>query len=85
MIENICGPEYCLRPADFTPPAVNGIEMGYFSDGFHKAINLLLHMDDATFSAITATLVSTSCALGVAMALGLPLGFLLGYTNFPGK
>ena len=85
MIENICGPEYCLRPADFTPPAVNGIEMGYFSDGFHKAINLLLHMDDATFSAITATLVSTCCALGVAMALGLPLGFLLGYTNFPGK
>lgn len=59
--------------------------MGYFSDGFHKAINLLLHMDDATFSAITATLVSTSCALGVAMALGLPLGFLLGYTNFPAK
>ena len=59
--------------------------MGYFSDGLQKAIDLLLHMDDATFSAIEATLTSTSCALIIATSLGLPLGFLLGYTNFPGK
>ena len=59
--------------------------MGYFSDGLQKAIDLLLHMDDATFSAIEATLTSTSCALVIASVLGLPLGFLLGYTNFPGK
>ncbi len=59
--------------------------MGYFSEGMQKAIDLLLHMDDATFSAIEATLTSTCCALLIAMALGLPLGFLLGYTNFPGK
>ena len=59
--------------------------MGYFSDGMQKAIDLLLHMDDATFSAIEATLSSTSCALIIATILGLPLGFLLGYTNFPGK
>ncbi len=59
--------------------------MGYFSEGMSKAIDLLLHMDDATFSAIQATLSSTSCALIIATILGLPLGFLLGYTNFPGK
>ena len=59
--------------------------MGYFSDGFHKALDLLLHMDDATISAIKATLVSTGYALSFAILLGLPLGFLLGYTNFPGK
>ncbi len=59
--------------------------MGYFSDGMNKALDLLLHMDDATFSAIEATLTSTSCALIIAMILGLPLGFMLGYTTFPGK
>ena len=59
--------------------------MGYFSDGMHKALGLLLNMDDATFSAIQATPSSTSCALVIAMILGLPLGFLLGYASFPGK
>lgn len=59
--------------------------MGYFSDGFVKALDLLINADDATISAIEATLVSTSCALAIAMVIGLPLGFLLGYTNFPGK
>ncbi len=59
--------------------------MGYFSEGMSKALDLLLNMDDATFSAIQATLSSTSCALVVATILGLPLGFLLGYTDFPGK
>ncbi len=59
--------------------------MGYFSDGFLKAADLLLNMDAATFSAIEATLSSTTGALLCAMLLGLPLGFLIGYTNFPGK
>ncbi len=59
--------------------------MGYFGDGLHKALELLLHMDEATFSAIEATLVSTSWALLAAASIGLPLGFLLGYTSFPGK
>ena len=49
--------------------------MGYFSDGFVKALDLLMNADDATISAIEATLVSTSCALAIAMVIGLPLGF----------
>ena len=59
--------------------------MGYFTDGFCKAADLLLNMDAATVSAIEATLSSTACALICAMIIGLPLGFLIGYTNFPGK
>lgn len=59
--------------------------MGYFTDGVYKAFDLLLHMDDATISAIQVTLVSTGWALTLAVIPGLPLGFLLGYTDFPGK
>ncbi len=59
--------------------------MGYFSEGFKTAVELLLNMDDSTFSAIEATLTSTSWALVFAIAIGLPAGFLLGYTSFPGK
>ncbi|WP_301204752.1 ABC transporter permease [uncultured Desulfovibrio sp.] len=59
--------------------------MSYFSEGIHKALDLLVHMDDATVSAVQATLFSTGCALALAMLMGLPLGFLLGYTSFPGN
>ena len=47
--------------------------MGYFYDGLLKAADMLLHMDAATFSAIEATLTSTTCALICAMILGLPV------------
>lgn len=59
--------------------------MGYFSDGFAQAARLLCDMDAATTSAIKATLVSTSCSVAAAMLIGLPLGFLLGYCQFPGR
>lgn len=59
--------------------------MGYFSEGLSKAIALLGNMDAATFSAIEATLVSTSWAILLAMLFGLPAGFCLGYYNFAGK
>lgn len=59
--------------------------MGYFSDGLFQAVHLLGHMDDATISAIKATLLSTSGSVTFAMLLGLPAGFVLGYCNFPGK
>ncbi|MBO4300733.1 MAG: ABC transporter permease [Desulfovibrio sp.] len=59
--------------------------MNYFSQGFAKAWELLLHMDAATVSAVQVTLGSTFCALCVSLLLGLPFGFLLGYCQFPGK
>lgn len=58
--------------------------MGYFYDGLHQAGALLYNMDGATISAIQATLVSTSISVAVAMLIGLPAGFLLGYYRFPG-
>lgn len=59
--------------------------MNYFSQGFSNALSLLLNMDDATMSAIEVTLISTSYAMAAAMLMGLPLGFVLGYFDFPGK
>ena len=59
--------------------------MDYLSQGLTQALALLLHMDAATLSAITATLVSTAYAMTAAMLLGLPCGFALGYYDFPGK
>lgn len=59
--------------------------MGYFTDGLSEALQLLTNMDEATYSAVKATLVSTSWSIAFAMLLGLPLGFVLGYHNFPGR
>lgn len=57
--------------------------MGYFSEGLSQACHILLNMDAATWSAIQATLISTSISVLAAMLLGLPLGFCLGYYRFP--
>ena len=59
--------------------------MDYLIIGFHGAFFLLTQMDEATLSAIFATVVSTCYAMGAALLLGLPAGFLLGYCSFPGK
>lgn len=59
--------------------------MGYFSDGFARALDLLLDMHPATISAIEVTLASTAWSVGIAMLLGLPAGFCLGYYDFPGR
>lgn len=59
--------------------------MDYLTNGFSNALFLLLHMDAATLSAISATLLSTSYAMAASLLMGLPLGFILGYCAFPGK
>ena len=59
--------------------------MDYLVNGFHNAFSLLAHMDEATLSAIHATLASTCYAMTVALLLGLPFGFVLGYCAFPGR
>lgn len=59
--------------------------MGYFTDGLARAIDLLLDLHPATFSAIQVTLVSTAWSVCAAMLLGLPAGFALGYCHFPGR
>ncbi|WP_320033775.1 ABC transporter permease [Halarcobacter sp.] len=59
--------------------------MNLFTDGFNEAIKLLASGDDSVYSAISTTLVVSSWSLLISLLIGLPLGFFLGYYNFPGK
>jgi tungstate transport system permease protein len=59
--------------------------MDFIIDGFIKAFFLLIHLDPATTSAISATLKVSTIAILISLAIGLPLGFALGYFSFPGK
>jgi tungstate transport system permease protein len=59
--------------------------MSYILDGVVTAFRLLLQGDPQTFSAIGATVTVSSYSMAASLLLGVPLGFLLGYTDFPGK
>ncbi|RXJ90786.1 ABC transporter permease [Arcobacter sp. CECT 8983] len=59
--------------------------MNLFTDGFQEAIQLLTSGNESVYSAITTTITVSSWSLLISLILGLPLGFLLGYYNFPGK
>lgn len=59
--------------------------MGYFSDGFAQALGLLANLHQPTISAIKVTLFSTAWSVAIAMLIGLPAGFALGYRPFPGS
>ncbi|MDJ0782568.1 MAG: ABC transporter permease [Desulfosarcinaceae bacterium] len=59
--------------------------MGYILDGVVTALRLLWQGDPQTFSAIGATLTVSSYSMAASLLMGVPLGFLLGYTEFPGK
>jgi len=59
--------------------------MEYLLHGFIRAVELLLAGDEQTFSAISATLKVSSYSMAASLWLGIPMGFLLGYLDFPGK
>ncbi|PHO09863.1 ABC transporter permease [Malaciobacter canalis] len=59
--------------------------MNLFTDGFNEAIQLLVSGNDSVYSAIAVTITVSSWSLLISLIIGLPLGFLLGYYNFPGK
>lgn len=59
--------------------------MNLFTDGFNEAIKLLVSADESVYSAISTTLFVSSWSLFISLLIGLPLGFFLGYYNFPGK
>ncbi len=59
--------------------------MNYILDGLRQALLLLLRGDPETFSAVWTTLAVTFEAMAATLVLGAPLGFLLGYADFPGK
>ncbi|MGA8281880.1 MAG: ABC transporter permease, partial [Desulfobacterales bacterium] len=59
--------------------------MDFILTGFRMAIELLLHGDAETYSAIFATLRVSSYSMTVSLLTGVPLGFVLGYFKFPGR
>ena len=59
--------------------------MGYITEGFIKAVELLITGNQETYSAIFTTLKVSSLSIVASLLLGIPAGFLLGYSDFPGK
>jgi tungstate transport system permease protein len=53
--------------------------------GLLQALDLILHLDPVLFGIILLSLKVSGLALGIATALGLPLGALLGLRRFPGR
>jgi len=59
--------------------------MSFILEGFVKAFQLLYQGDSETYSAVLATLKVSSISMTVSLLAGIPLGYLLGYLDFPGK
>ena len=59
--------------------------MDFLLNGFTEAFNLLLNGNLETYSAIKATLYTSSVSILFAVLIGFPLGFLLGFYDFKGR
>ncbi len=59
--------------------------MDYITSGLFQAIQLLIHGDSETYSAIVATMIVSTYSMTASLLIGIPSGFFLGYQNFRGK
>lgn len=59
--------------------------MDFLLNGFAEAFNLLLNGNLETYSAIKATLYTSSVSILLAVIIGFPLGFILGFYDFKGR
>ena len=59
--------------------------MDFLLNGFAEAFNLLLNVNLETYSAIKATLYTSSVSILFAVIMGFPLGFILGFYDFKGR
>ena len=59
--------------------------MDFLLNGFAEAFNLLLNGNLETYSAIKATLYTSSVSILLAVLVGFPLGFSLGFYDFRGR
>jgi len=59
--------------------------LNYIFEGVIGAFHLLLAKDPETYSAIWTTLRLSTLSITCTLIVGIPLGFLLGHYNFPGK
>lgn len=59
--------------------------MDFIVEGFFQAIGLILSMDEETMNVVLTTLQLTGISMLCILGMGLPMGFVLGYFDFPGK
>ncbi|CCH47371.1 ABC transporter permease [Pseudodesulfovibrio piezophilus] len=59
--------------------------MEFLLQGFLQGFVLLFSGDAETYSAILTTVWASSLSMACSLAIGIPLGFLLGHKRFPGK
>ena len=59
--------------------------MDFLSEGFFQAFGLIFSGNEETWTTVLITLKLTALSMAATLLLGLPLGFLLGYFDFPGK
>jgi len=59
--------------------------LDFLLNGFAEAFNLLLNGNLETYSAIKATLYTSSVSILFAVIVGFPLGFILGFYDFKGR
>ena len=59
--------------------------MDYILDGLIQAFFLLVSGHEETFSAVWATVCVSTLSIVASLIIGAPLGFFLGYADFPGK
>jgi len=59
--------------------------MDFILAGFIEAIRLLFSGDGQTWSAVAATVKSSTGSMVASLILGIPLGFVLGYFDFPAR
>jgi tungstate transport system permease protein len=59
--------------------------MNFLLEGFLQAFDLLLSGNEETYSAVWATVRVSAYSMACSLAIGIPLGFCLGYFDFRGK
>ncbi|MFZ5764504.1 MAG: ABC transporter permease [Thermodesulfobacteriota bacterium] len=59
--------------------------MDFILQGIAQAFVLLGRGDWETYSAVFATVQVSALSMGASLLIGIPLGYLLGYLDFPGK
>lgn len=59
--------------------------MDYLLEGLQTALLLLFSGQPETWSAVWATVKVTLMSMSASLVLGIPLGFVLGYAQFPGR
>lgn len=59
--------------------------MDFLLDGLLKAFDLLFTGHDETWAAVRVTVAASTMSIAASLAVGAPLGFLLGHLSFPGK